>query len=129
MIIRILLPIFAALALSTSGAWAQYDAAGAAIMGVQAAQSGQVEKACLAGQPPDPDIAADIDKRSEARLAQYFERIGGDDHGSVTHLFIDSGRMARWSGAGGMQPVKAIVDLVGAQRAKGTLTRKAFVVG
>jgi hypothetical protein len=119
----------AALALSASGAAAQFSGAGPAIMGVMAAQGEQVEKACQAGQPPDPDIVSDLDHRSEERLAQYFERIGSGDHGSVAHLFIDTGDMARWLGPGGPQFIKAIVDPVGAQRAKGTLTRKAFVVG
>lgn len=126
--IKTLLLTFTALALSASGAAAQYDAAGAAIMGVEAAQGQRSEEACQAGRPPNPDIAADLDRRSEARLAQYFERIGGDDRGSIPHLFIDSGRMARWTGPTGTQPVKAIADPVGAQRAKGTLTRKFFVV-
>lgn len=99
-------------------------------IGVQIMMEEMDEKACEEGRLPDAYLAADIDKRSEARLAQYFERIGGDDHGSVTHLFIDSGHIARWTGPdGATQPVRAIVDPVGAARAKGTLTRKAFTVG
>ncbi|HTT97903.1 MAG TPA: hypothetical protein VMF58_07615 [Rhizomicrobium sp.] len=106
-----------------------YDPAEIGRIGVQIAMEGDAERACQAASQPDPGLAADVERRSEARLAQYFERIGGDDHGSVTHLFIDSGSKARWAGPEGSQPVTAIADPIGAQRGKGTLTRKSFVVG
>jgi hypothetical protein len=130
MTVKDMLMACAMLGLSATSAAAQlFNPGDVAAMGVQMAQQQEAEKACEAGRPPDPGIAADIDRRAEARLAQYFERIGGGDPGAITHLFIDSGRQARWTGPDGAQPVKALVDPVGAARSRGTLTRKAFVVG
>jgi hypothetical protein len=107
--------VFAILLLTPARAGAPlgYDPAEIGRIGVEIAMERDAERACQTGSTADPDMATGVDRRSEARLAQYFERIGGDDHSSVTHLFIDSGRMARWTGPEGSQPVK----------------RKAFVVG
>lgn len=126
---KILLLGLAALTLSAGDAAAQYDAVGAAAIGTQISRGRAHEKECEAGKPPNPDIAPDLEKRSEDRLAQYFDGVGGSDKSRVAGLFIDRGGMARWTGPDGTQPVKAIVDPVGAQRAKGTLTRKALVAG
>jgi hypothetical protein len=123
--------VFAILLLTPARAGAPlgYDPAEIGRIGVEIAMERDAERACQTGSTADPDMATGVDRRSEARLAQYFERIGGDDHSSVTHLFIDSGRMGRWTGPEGAQPVKVIVDPIGGQRARGTLTRKSFVVG
>ncbi|MBV8976810.1 MAG: hypothetical protein JO261_00630 [Alphaproteobacteria bacterium] len=121
-----------ALSLIAFGAWparAGYSAAGAVALGIQIAERRHREEACEAGRAPDPDQAADVDKRSQARLEQYFERVITDDHGSVTHLFIDQGKRARWTGPNGPQPVTAIDDPYAKARGSAALVRKAFVVG
>jgi len=115
------------LALSATSAVAQ---AYTAMFAVQAAQQDNKmrEEACQAGKPPNPDMAADFEKASEARLEEYFRLVGGNSRRAVAHLFFNGSDRARWTGPDGTQPVDAVADPIGAMRPYGTLTRKSFVV-
>ena len=126
MVRRVGLVACAILGASATGAAAQAILGLVVQAGMQADHDREV--ACQAGTPPSPGLAAETEKASEARFAEYFARVGVNDRSGTTRLFIHSGSTARWTGPGGSQPVTAIADPVGAMRNYGTLTRKYFVV-
>ena len=108
---------------------AQFDPGTTAMLAVMAASQGAAEQACLEGRPLDPDRAADIDRRSQKRLDEYFAAIAASDASEVARLFIDHGRRASWTGPDGPLALKEIKDPYALARGTAPLVRKAFIAG